>query len=79
MATTTRPMTKGARLAFGGSLSMSVRAMISSSRMAVPMTWSRNAPHSWTGSAVFPLAGRVEKTNCVLRVWPGSAFASASV
>lgn len=53
--------------------------MISSSRIAVPMIWSRNAPHSLTGRFGLPLAGSVEKTICVLKVWSGSAFASASV
>ncbi len=66
-------------LAAGAVLSMSVTAMMSSSRIAVPITWSRNAPHSYTGSAGLPLAGRVEKTVWVLTVWPGSILASASL
>lgn len=45
----------------------------------MPMIWSRNAPHSWTGRFGLPLAGSVENTPCVLIVWVGSAFASASV
>lgn len=45
--------------------------------MAVPMIWSRRAPHSLTGNS--PLPGSVENTICVLRVWPGSALARTSV
>ncbi|CAM5460301.1 hypothetical protein SCALM49S_04639 [Streptomyces californicus] len=72
-------MTNGPRFEPGGVFSRSVTARISSSRIAVPMTWSRKAPHSCTGSAGLPLAGSVENTDCVLMVCPGSAFASASL
>jgi hypothetical protein len=77
MATTIRPMMNGAMLAPGGVLAASVIARMRNSRMAVPMTWSRSAPHSLTGNVPFP--GRVEKTPWVLMVRPGSAACSASV
>lgn len=66
----------GARLASGAELRSSEIAKIRNSRMAVPMIWSRSAPHWVTGSV--PLPGRVEKTPCVLIVCPGSTLARTS-
>ena len=41
----------GARLASGDELRTSVMAKIRKTRIAVPMIWSRRAPHSCTGKA----------------------------
>ena len=71
MATTTRPIIRGARLAPGGTLSSSVMASTSNSRRAVPMTWSRNPACGHAGKA-----GKVVKTPAVLSNW-GSTWWNA--
>lgn len=73
MATTTKPLIKGAILAQGGVFSRSVIAKMRSST-----TWSRNAPHSWIPAVVEPFPGSVEKTNCVLMLCAGSARANTT-
>ena len=77
MATTTRPMTTGARLDSGGVALTEVMAKMRNTRIAVPMIWSRSAPNSCTGAV--PLPGSVEKMPWVFKVWPGSVLWMTSV
>ncbi len=48
MATTTKPTISGARLAFTGALNSSVTAKMNATRIAVPITWSRNGPNQFS-------------------------------
>ena len=66
-------MNSGAVLPSGGLFTALVSAKITITRIAVPMTWSRNAVGIET-----PMSGEVEKMPWVALVWPGSTRLIAS-
>ena len=76
MATTTRPITNGPRLAIGGLFHAEVRAKIRNTRIAVPTTWSTKALEMLTSAT--PLPGSVEKMPWVVMVCSGSTAAIRS-